>query len=81
MPDVLDQLGKPDSEIVREAPRQLFNWHPNWRGEAARGASAGLTHLKNESHSDCGVMWYCGMVDAETARLAVQWDGAQLGKR
>ena len=80
IPDVLDQLSKPDGEIFMETGRQAFNWRPDWRGEAARLASAELKLLREEGHSDCGVIWHCGMLDSETARLKVQWDGAQVTK-
>lgn len=80
MLDVLSQLHEPDREVVTEATRQLFNWQPNWRGEAGRIASAELEPIQVEGHTDRGVIWQCGMMDAETARLTVQWDGAQLAK-
>lgn len=81
MLDVLGQLGKPDSEIVTEATRQFFNWWSDWREQAARIARAELKPLQVDGHIDRGVIWHCGMLDAEMGRLQVQWDGAQIAKK
>ena len=79
MTDVLSQLSSADRGVAIEAGRQLFNWQPNWRGQALRAASSELQTIQIEGHTDRGVAWHCGMMDAEEARLRVQWDGAQLG--
>ncbi len=78
--DVLAQLDSDDRQTAIEATRQLFNWQPNWRGEALRAATAELKAIQVEGHSDRGLIWHCGMMDTETARLTLQWDGAQLAK-
>ncbi|KAI4172706.1 MAG: hypothetical protein LQ346_008548 [Caloplaca aetnensis] len=78
MADVLSQLPATDRRVAVEATRQLLNWQPYWRGEGRRAADSELRTVQVEGHTDRAVIWHCGLTDAETARLTVQWDGAQL---
>ena len=31
-------------------------------------------------YTECMLEWHCGMLEADLARVAVQWDGCQVGK-
>lgn len=81
MSSIVEQLSKSDGNTVIEATRQLLNWQPYWRGSVARNASSELEVVQIEGHSDRAVVWHCGMMDSNTARLLAQWDGAQLAKQ
>lgn len=47
---------------------------------AAREAKAELQLVQIEGNGDTILIWHCGMLDAQMARLIVQWDGCQAGK-
>ena len=73
------QLNPADAAAYRSARRQLLNWGPHTLGAGAREAQAALQTVQLEGHGDSMLVWHCGMWDAQTARLVVQWDGCQAG--
>ena len=77
---ILAQLNPADAAACKSARRQLLNWGPHTLGSAARKAQAPLQGVQLESHTDAMLIWHCGMLDAQTARLVAQWDGCRAGK-
>ncbi len=77
---ILAQLNPSDAAAFKVAKRQLLNWGPHTLGAAAREAKAELQLVQIEGHGDAILIWHCGMLDAQTARLIVQWDVCQAGK-
>ena len=77
---ILAQLNPADSAACKSARRQLLNWGPHTLGLAAREAQSQLQMVQLEGNTDAMLIWHCGMLDAQTARLVVQWDGCQAGK-
>ena len=73
------QLNPADAAAYRSSRRQLLNWGPHTLGAAAREAQAALQMVQLEGHGDSMLVWHCGMWEAQTARLVVQWDGCQAG--
>lgn len=46
---------------------------------AAREARAEFRLVRIEWHRDAMLIWHCGLLDPQTARVIVQWDGGQTG--
>ena len=77
---IIAQLNPADAAAFKSSRRQLLNWGPHTFGFAAREAQAELQLAQVEGHGDAMLEWHCGMLDAQTARMTVQWDGCQAGK-
>ena len=74
------QLNPADATAYDSARRQLLNWGPHTFGAAAREAQAKLKLVQLEGHGEVMLIWHCGMLDAQKARMVAQWDGCQAGK-
>lgn len=73
-----DSLGKEDGEMVLEIiRRQIFNWLPIPQ-QGAMGKERKLAKLQTLSRSDVGVLFNCGMTDAETFWMNASYNDAQL---
>lgn len=69
---IFAQLNCGDAAAFILAKRQLLNWGPNNLGMAAREAQAELQLVPIEWHGDAMLIWHCGLLDPQTARVIVQ---------
>ena len=73
------ELGSADAAAFYSAKRQVLNWGPHLLGAVAREAQAELEPVQLAASTEAMLLWHCGMLDAQTARVEMQWDGCQAG--
>ena len=68
-----EQLGGEDGDVLVEIlQRQFFQYAPLLQSEEG----SPLQMVEWQGHADIGIVWFCGMVDAETFEMQVTYNDA-----
>ena len=74
------QLNPDDAAALQASRKQLFNWNPNSADFEVVDMNRELQPILIEGFTEVMLEWHCGMVDGETGRVVVRWDGCQAGR-
>lgn len=74
------QLNPGDAATLQASRKQLFNWNPNSADFEVVDMNRELQPILIEGFTEVMLEWHCGMVDGETGRVVVRWDGCQAGR-
>ena len=74
------QLNPGDAAALQASRKQLFNWNPNSADFEVVDMNRELQPILIEGFTEVMLEWHCGMVDGETGRVVVRWDGCQAGR-
>ena len=74
------QLNPGDAAALQSSRKQLFNWNPNSADFEVVDMDRELQPILIEGFTEVMLEWHCGMVDGETGRVVLRWDGCQAGR-
>ncbi|EME40391.1 hypothetical protein DOTSEDRAFT_75005 [Dothistroma septosporum NZE10] len=76
---IQEALAADGNNLIAILRRQIFNWLPGLKGMVAESHEGeAVRRVQVQSRSDVGILWNCGMVDAETFQMNASYDDAQL---
>lgn len=76
---IASQLDPDDAAVYWAGKRQLLNWNPSF-AETIIDESRELRLVELLGYTEVMLEWHCGILEAEVARIHLQWDGCQVGK-
>ncbi|KAL8691266.1 MAG: hypothetical protein Q9218_003468 [Villophora microphyllina] len=73
---LIERLAPEDAQFMTELfGRQAFNYNP----VVTPDPDAPIRNVQFAGHANLSIMWWCGMVDAETVQMRITWNDYILG--